>query len=120
MARASCDGAKPPVSQTTPIVNNEIENAEKWLLATGLYRLFRLFHAKSNLLQMRFGILRRSAGFLSISSKDINNSPDTFSAALFLQNFQQLENDHFSFVLTGELFNLEIHNDLGFNIFLSI
>ena len=66
---------------------------------------------------MRFGILRKSAGFLSLSSKDINNSPDTFSAALFLQNFQQLENDHFSFVLTGELFNLEIHNDLGFNTF---
>ena len=39
MARASCDGAKPPVPQTTPIVNNEIEIAGKWLLATGLYRL---------------------------------------------------------------------------------
>ena len=60
---------------------------------------FTAVHAKSNLLQMRSSILRRSAGFLSISSKDINNSPDTFSAALFLQNFQQLENDHFSFVL---------------------
>ena len=78
---------------------------------------FTAVHAKKNLLQMRFGILRKSAGFLSLSSKDINNSPDTFSAALFLQNFQQLENDHFSFVLTGELFNLEIHNDLGFNTF---
>ena len=66
---------------------------------------------------MRFGILRRVAGFLSISPSDINNSPDTFSAALFLQNFHQLENDHFSFVLTCECYNLEVHNDRGFNVF---
>ena len=78
---------------------------------------FTAIHAKKNLLQLCFGILRKSAGFLSLSPRHINDSPDTFSAALFLQNYRPLENDHFSFVLTGELFNLEIHSDLGFNKF---
>lgn len=78
---------------------------------------FTAVHAKKNLLQLCFGILRKSAGFLSLSPRYICDTPDTFSAALFLQNYRQLENDHFSFVLTGELYNLEIHSDRGCNKF---
>ena len=89
-------------------INDKINNSEN---STELN--YEAVRCKSNLLQLRFGILRRSAGFLSIPPGNINSSPDTYSTAIFLENFKTLENDNFSFLLMGELYNVEIHDNLG-------
>ena len=89
-------------------INHKINNSEN---STELN--YEAVHCKSNLLQLRFGVLRRSAGFLSIPPGNINSSPDTYSTAIFLENFKTLENDNFSFLLMGELYNVEIHDNLG-------
>lgn len=74
-------------------------------------------HCKTNILQIRFGILRRVASFISIPTSIISENPNTYSAALYLQSYKALDNDSYSFLLVGELFNVEIHNSCGYSIF---
>ena len=72
---------------------------------------FEAVHCRSNLLQLRFGILRRCASFLSIPPEIISQSPDTFSAAIYLQNVKSLDNEFYSYLIVAELFNIEIKNN---------